>query len=295
MYKRFIFLLLIFIECCNISPNHSKYRSYTTEDGVNYSKYGDMGTSHKKPHAGDVLELNVNYTKMNDSLFWDSRDIGYPYVLFVSYYDLAQGDSYEKILLNSEEGDSVNFIVPAYPVFANILHTPVPFFLHKDDMIKVNVRINSLLNSEQFTARMKEVKANKEDLDLQEQVDLQKYIKGNHIPLTMKEDNVYLVPMHKGSGSGIKRGDLLSLAYKGYFLSGRMFDSISERNPLQFRYGDTAQVVKGLEIGLKKMQEGEQAKIIIPSQLAFGENGSSTGIVPPFTTVIYEVRLLKVN
>jgi FKBP-type peptidyl-prolyl cis-trans isomerase len=111
----------------------------------------------------------------------------------------------------------------------------------------------------------------------------------------MKDENVYLVPMHNGNGAGIKSGDMLSLAYKGYFISGRMFDSIPERNPLQFRYGDTAQVVKGLEIALKRMQEGEEAKIIIPSQLAFGENGSSTGIVPPYTTVIYEVRLLKVN
>ena len=43
------------------------------------------------------------------------------------------------------------------------------------------------------------------------------------------------------------------------------------------------------------MREGEKAKIIIPSQLAFGENGSSTGIVPPYTSVIYEVTMLKVN
>jgi len=59
--------------------------------------------------------------------------------------------------------------------------------------------------------------------------------------------------------------------------------------------GDTAQVITGLEIGIKKMREGGKAKIIIPSQLAFGENGSSTGIVPPYTSVIYEVTMLKVN
>jgi FKBP-type peptidyl-prolyl cis-trans isomerase len=293
MYKRLIFLLIVFIECCNIS--HSPYKGYTTADGINYSKYGDMSTGNKKPHAGDVLELTVNYTKMNDSLFWDSRDIGYPYVLFISYYDMQQGESYERLLLNCNEGDSINYIVPAYPVFANILHTPVPYFLHKDDMIKVNVRINALLDATQFAARMNEVKEYKKDLDLQEQVDLQKYVLGNHISDSMKHENIYLVPIHRSNGTGIKMGDLISLAYKGYFLSGRVFDSTSARNPLQFRYGDTAQVVRGLEIALKKMHEGEEAKIIIPSQLAFGENGSSTGIVPPYTTIIYEVTLLKVN
>ena len=66
-------------------------------------------------------------------------------------------------------------------------------------------------------------------------------------------------------------------------------------HPYQFRCGDTAQTIEGLEIALKMMRVGEKAKIIIPSQLAFGNNGSSTGIVPPYTTVVYEVTLLKVK
>ena len=43
------------------------------------------------------------------------------------------------------------------------------------------------------------------------------------------------------------------------------------------------------------MNEGEKAKFIIPSQLAYGGAGSSTGIIPPYTTVIYEIELVKLN
>jgi peptidylprolyl isomerase len=43
------------------------------------------------------------------------------------------------------------------------------------------------------------------------------------------------------------------------------------------------------------MNEGEKAKFIIPSQLTYGKKGSSTGIVPPYTTVIYEIELVKLN
>lgn len=41
------------------------------------------------------------------------------------------------------------------------------------------------------------------------------------------------------------------------------------------------------------MNEGAKTKFIIPSQLAFGKMGSSTNIIPPFTTVIYEVELVN--
>jgi FKBP-type peptidyl-prolyl cis-trans isomerase len=53
------------------------------------------------------------------------------------------------------------------------------------------------------------------------------------------------------------------------------------------------QVIGGLEEAIGRMREGEKALIILPSELAWGEKGSSTGIIPPFTSVIYELELLK--
>jgi FKBP-type peptidyl-prolyl cis-trans isomerase FkpA len=42
------------------------------------------------------------------------------------------------------------------------------------------------------------------------------------------------------------------------------------------------------------MKPGGKAKIIIPSYLAYGERGSSTGTVPPFTPVVYQVHLIEI-
>ena len=52
-------------------------------------------------------------------------------------------------------------------------------------------------------------------------------------------------------------------------------------------------MIAGLEDAIGRMREGQRALVILPSYLAWGEKGSSTGIIPPFTTVIYEVELLK--
>ena len=75
---------------------------------------------------------------------------------------------------------------------------------------------------------------------------------------------------------------------------GRFFDSTVKRNqPFEFVFGTELQVIPGLEDAIGRMREGQRALVILPSDLAWGEKGSSTGIVPPFTTVIYEVELLK--
>jgi FKBP-type peptidyl-prolyl cis-trans isomerase FkpA len=84
--------------------------------------------------------------------------------------------------------------------------------------------------------------------------------------------------------------------YEGRFLNGKFFDSTRQRNdPFQFVYGQQWQVVKGMEEAIGMMHEGEKALFIMPSGLAFGQTGSSTGIVPPFTSLIFEVELLLVK
>lgn len=292
--KQYLILLpLVFVLCCTHTP--SKYKGYSTNNGTDYYKYSDLGSSHKHVHKGDVMEALINYSKMDGSVFWDSRDNGFPYSIFLPYDTLASGGSYQNFLLHANQGDSINFIVPAAEVFKNILHAPLPYFLHSGDMMKVNIRIGSIMNPEQFAAREKTIREYRKNMDMQEQLTLLQYVTVHHISDSAKNDGIYFIPISHGDGPQVKDKSLVSLSYKGYFLDGHIFDSVSSNNPLQFRYGDTAQVIKGLEIGIKKMRQGGQAKIIIPSQLAFGENGSSTGLVPPYTSVIYEVTMLKVT
>ena len=43
------------------------------------------------------------------------------------------------------------------------------------------------------------------------------------------------------------------------------------------------------------MKEGERSIFILPSQIGFGESGSSTGIIPPYTSTIFEVELIELR
>ena len=79
-------------------------------------------------------------------------------------------------------------------------------------------------------------------------------------------------------------------------LDGKLFDSTWKRNqPFEFVYGTEMQVVQGLEIALRTMKEKERALFVMPSEMAFGKKGSSTRIVPPFTPVVFEVEVEKIN
>ncbi len=52
-------------------------------------------------------------------------------------------------------------------------------------------------------------------------------------------------------------------------------------------------MIAGWDEGILLLHEGEEAKFIIPSNLGYGEKG--TGPIPPNATLVFDVKLLKIN
>lgn len=89
----------------------------------------------------------------------------------------------------------------------------------------------------------------------------------------------------------LKPGDLIAIAYQGEYLTGRFLEKSPEK--FEFTVGTPDQLLKGLNYVITRLKLGENAKIILPSRLAFGENGSSNGMVPPYTPLVYELEILE--
>ena len=97
-----------------------------------------------------------------------------------------------------------------------------------------------------------------------------------------------------GTGQEAKSGDTVSVHYTGTFLDGRVFDSSIERGvPFEFTIG-ISNVIQGWHIGFAGMKVGGERRLMIPPQLAYGEEGSSTGTIPPNTPLIFDVELLDI-
>ncbi|MEO8066597.1 MAG: FKBP-type peptidyl-prolyl cis-trans isomerase [Flavobacteriales bacterium] len=93
----------------------------------------------------------------------------------------------------------------------------------------------------------------------------------------------------------IRTGQLVTVKMQGTFLDGRVFDQGSAVQPITFVLGDPGQVIKGVETAVHLLHAGGAGTFIIPSSMAFGPNGSSSGIVPPWTPVRYTVEVVSVG
>jgi len=100
--------------------------------------------------------------------------------------------------------------------------------------------------------------------------------------------------IQKGSGKKAVKGDNISVHYKGQLLNGTVFDSSYQRKqPIDFQVG-IGQVIKGWDEGLQLMQVGDKARLVIPSELAYGSQGAG-GVIPPNATLIFDVELMDVK
>ncbi|KAM4617378.1 peptidyl-prolyl cis-trans isomerase FKBP2 [Discoglossus pictus] len=91
-----------------------------------------------------------------------------------------------------------------------------------------------------------------------------------------------------------RKGDTLHMHYTGKLEDGVEFDSSYPRKqPFTFTLG-TGQVIKGWDQGLLGMCEGEKRKLVIPSELGYGDRGAPPKI-PGGATLIFEVELVKID
>ena len=92
-----------------------------------------------------------------------------------------------------------------------------------------------------------------------------------------------------------KSGDNVKMLYTGYLTNGTEFDSTAKHGnePFGFKLG-TGQVIKGWDEGVAGMKVGEKRKLVIPSDLGYGERGAGADI-PPGATLIFEVELLDIK
>jgi peptidylprolyl isomerase len=96
-----------------------------------------------------------------------------------------------------------------------------------------------------------------------------------------------------GKGAQPKPGDDILVNYTGKFTSGKIFDSSTGRGPFELHLG-RGEVIKGWDEGISTMHVGGKRKLIIPPDLAYGAAGYP-GVIPPNSTLTFEVELLKIK
>lgn len=96
-----------------------------------------------------------------------------------------------------------------------------------------------------------------------------------------------------GTGVEAVAGKSVTVNYSGTLIDGTKFDSSYDRNePFAFNLG-AGEVIAGWDQGVVGMKVGGKRKLVIPPSLGYGS--ADLGVIPPNSTLVFEVELLKVE
>lgn len=277
------FSLLIFIFSCKKQELFPGYKE------INGNFYALISSDSKtiKPQINDFIIADLKYLTLNDSVFFSD----------IRKFQLSTPDypgAIDEIFIKLSKGDSAFLIVNTRRFFEKDLQIKVPKFLENQTFFKIYCHIIDIESYKQYLQKKERFLSWLVNQKQFEKTSLDIFL--GMLTQYQKKNDLYKIVLVNGNGDYIHTGDTIIINYEGYFLDGKMFDSTWKRHqPFEFVYGTEMQVIKGLEIALKTMREKERALFVMPSKMAFGEKGSSSRIIPPYTPVIFEVQVKKIN
>ena len=257
----------------------SKYSGFKKSDTGLYYKLYNVSKDTIKPKLNDWVSLEMRYS-YKDSLLFDSKKVMGSPVRFQLPQSDFKGDVYEGIKLLSI-GDSAEFIINADSLFLKTFRQRVrPPFIDSNSIIHFYITLLSVDSPESMIKKEEDA--------------LKKYIEEKKITVAPTSTGLYFIETVAGKGPKIDTGIWVKTNFKVLLLDGKqIFSSYERGEPLRFEYGKRFDT-PGFEQGISKMTKGGKATFIVPSSIGFGQMGSGS-VVPPYSTLIYEVEILDLQ
>ena len=127
------------------------------------------------------------------------------------------------------------------------------------------------------------------DYTVQNEKEIVDYIAKNKLTATKTDSGLYYVVNEAGTGAQPTASSNVTVAYKGYFTNGNVFD---QSNASGISFG-LQQVIKGWTEGIPYFKEGGSGILLVPAHLGYGND--DRGPIPGGSVLIFEVKLITVN
>ncbi|MHB8261875.1 MAG: FKBP-type peptidyl-prolyl cis-trans isomerase [Bacteroidia bacterium] len=249
-----------------------------------------LGDETKKTDSTQYLWIHASCKTLSDSMFWDTKHNSNQ-AFFIS----KDSPTFLKSMYGFFVGDSLQYLFPTKNFFKEFYNSPVPFFCTKDSCVKFSVKIIRALSANQYKIFNDSLSLCLNFQQDKEQTQIQDYITNNCKQVNEFAIDAFIEKTKTTNLDSVKKGKKIKLFYKGYFLDGALVDYTPNNWAFEFVFGQEGQLLEGLRLALYKLKKGEKAKIILPSRLAFGKSGSSNGVVPPYTPLVYQIEIVDIK
>jgi len=282
-----IYLFILFISVTVFYSCNSN--EFTRTDNDIYYKFIIENNDSAKVKVDDILKLKLIYTNEKGDVIFDSRELGKDYKMVLKKPNYI--GSIDEAIAMMHIGDSAIFKVDATDFYKlSRGYKTLPEEVKLGGKLVFYVKILGVADNLQVQKEKEKLAVNQQKL---EEDMLKDFIQKENITVKPTSSGLYYITLDKGNGKKPKKGDKLIIHYTGKFINGEIFDSSLKRGkPLTYTFGEKG-FIAGWEEGVSYMSEGETAKLIIPSHLAYGDK--KTGPIPAYSTLIFEIELLKVG
>lgn len=264
-------------------------KAIVLKSGISY-QVAKSGTGKVTPKIDDIVTMHVQ-AYVSDSMLFDSYKMNdnkpVPAQCSKAQFN---GDIMEVIQL-MHEGDSVIAKIPQDSIFRQ--EGMRPPFAKKGDSVIYKLKMVSLKSKADYE---KEELAKNQETIKKDQVEIDKYIAANNLTNVKKTANgVSYIVTTPGAGELPKAGQEVTMNYTGALLDGKKFDSnilkeFGHVSPFKFTLGK-GMVIKGWDEAIAQLNKGSKAKLIIPSSLGYGAQGSGDRI-PPNSILTFDVEVV---
>lgn len=273
--------MMMFVSCSEQFPGYKK-----TSKGL-YYKFYNQNPLAVQPKLTDFLKVDMA-CYLHDSLYYDWQSTGNEVFaeLKKSYFP---GDLQEAYAM-MHVGDSASFYIKSDSVAVKYYdQNPDSVGLKADDYFRYEVKLLEVQTQEEFQANIEKMKENM--MEKSRKV-LEDYVVSNNINVNPEPSGIYIIPMENGKGRCPVKGEKVEIDFSASLLDGQEVGSTFDMpEKFSFVLGENY-VIPGWEEVIPKMHLGDRVKTIIPFEMAYGEH--SVGSIPPYSNLIYEIKLLKI-
>lgn len=282
------------------SCKNSEFEGYTkSENGVEY-KFYNMDEKGTKVNPGDGISIRILYSLKGkngkaDTVLFDSKMVSRDGSGIINHI-LPKSNYYgslEDAITLMSKSDSASFIISADSFFlkANKLNE-LPPYIKPGDKLEVFIKMVDVKTKKELDENERKQQEEIAKLRDSEQTKLSQYLTENKITTAPTASGLIFIETQKGKTKQKPTAtDQVTVHYTGMLLDGTVFDSSVQRGePITFGLN---QVIPGWTEGIQLMTKGSKAKLIIPSAIAYGPNGS--GPIPPYSTLVFDVELIDIK